>query len=380
MTTPTNDKEPELDIIETIAKCIRIGVGNTDGAKYAEEENLITRAEHMLIQRFLLPSNQFTDVAYYSFAPEYHQYAAGKITYEACKQKIQLREKGYIESPDKLPRELFDLFACDPLKPPSETPLKQFTDGDYVYSTDGYTMIRAHCNNVNLNAGDLLNKKASVQTEGCFREIVKIPFKLNHAAFAGGKTKPEKRLVRDEVPCSECDGSGEVEWAYESTKNRSYTTSSECPICKGDGIESAKQYELTGRKTFEDAHLRLVIQDANTQKIAVFDPKLFDRLVTVMDHFKTNEPVITYYDKFSSVNAHFCQEGLCFLVAGKFQVLIMPLLITNLDGVEQYTTEIELKTNGEGFLRTENSTEEGLKKGSLIEYYNADGQLKKIST
>lgn len=38
-----------------------------------------------------------------------------------------------------------------------------------------------------------------------------------------------------EEECTECDGSGEVEFEYQATNKKSYYNTGECPICEGDG-------------------------------------------------------------------------------------------------------------------------------------------------
>lgn len=57
---------------------------------------------------------------------------------------------------------------------------------------------------------------------------------------------PEFKTTGENIPCSECNGAGEVEWEYDSLYDDPYFEYFPCPICHGSKYESIAQKEPTG--------------------------------------------------------------------------------------------------------------------------------------
>lgn len=57
----------------------------------------------------------------------------------------------------------------------------------------------------------------------------------------------EEKQIGEDIWCMECDGEGEVEWAYQDMDGNDYSEYHDCPVCKGSGYKSVARYEITGR-------------------------------------------------------------------------------------------------------------------------------------
>jgi hypothetical protein len=106
-----------------------------------------------------------------------------------------------------------------------ETPL---TANGYTYATDAYVLIAAKNEDVNIQALEGKESHASIILETSCNEPTNIDW-----------LKLDSIPLVDEVideECDECDGFGQVEYEYFSTKTqRIYGIEDKCPICKGDG-------------------------------------------------------------------------------------------------------------------------------------------------
>lgn len=54
-----------------------------------------------------------------------------------------------------------------------------------------------------------------------------------------------KEVIKEPIECTECNGTGEVEWVYGS-----YTNDDDCPVCNGRGEKGTKKVE-TGQMIFD---------------------------------------------------------------------------------------------------------------------------------
>lgn len=57
---------------------------------------------------------------------------------------------------------------------------------------------------------------------------------------------PEFKTTGENIPCSECNGAGEVEWEYFSSCGNTFHEDFACPVCDGSGYESIVKQEPTG--------------------------------------------------------------------------------------------------------------------------------------
>lgn len=113
-----------------------------------------------------------------------------------------------------------------------------FTIGDNIYGINGH-MIAYIDKSMAENAPEL-------QSDRVEAVLAVIP-KQDNIDFTFPVSRIEKIL--NELPmvdedteknCSDCDGSGEVEFEYNSIKGNLYEIDAECPICKGVGTLSRK--------------------------------------------------------------------------------------------------------------------------------------------
>jgi len=105
------------------------------------------------------------------------------------------------------------------------TPL---TANGYTYASDAYVLIAAKNEDVNIEAKQGKESNTSIFLETNCNEPTNIDW-----------SKLDSIPLVDEVideDCDECDGFGQVEYEYFSTKTqRTYEIEGDCPICKGDG-------------------------------------------------------------------------------------------------------------------------------------------------
>jgi len=60
------------------------------------------------------------------------------------------------------------------------------------------------------------------------------------------------------VECSECNGTGEVEWEYRSMDGKHYNKDLDCPVCDGSGYSSKPQEVKTGAFVMDGDSIVLV--------------------------------------------------------------------------------------------------------------------------
>lgn len=125
-------------------------------------------------------------------------------------------------------KELFGLFVDkDGYRPILNYPYRR--DG-YVYATDRYKLIRVKEDIVSGDYEVTDKMKLNVPTDNC--DYI-ISDKDIEKAFS--EIPKVKEVEEKEVKCSECDGTGEVDWEYTDKNGNDYEGCFECPVCDGTG-------------------------------------------------------------------------------------------------------------------------------------------------
>lgn len=183
--------------------------------------------------------------------------------------------------------------------------LKPFRIKDKIHATDGHVVIFTDSINVKevvqeketkILDGILpigRNKNLSIKVSELLDVIVKAP---TEEGFSLKEIKSE---------CSECDGSGEVEWEYES-----HCMDADCPECDGTGETSLEEKIKTGETTIKD---NIYIRIGNSR----FKASYIEKLIDVCNKVGEKEIVLIHQDQNN--------RGSLFLM-GCFQALLMPVI------------------------------------------------------
>lgn|SRR5574343_234184 len=193
--------------------------------------------------------------------------------------------------------------------------LKQcFEKNGYACATNGYIFIRAKMENIDF---EIKQNDIQLNCEKIFPKITQnkiFNFDLN--LLEKYKTEDECKYSYDECKCTECDGTGEVEWMYEG-----FLKDGDCPVCEGDGYDRKKSEITTGNKTFpkmvakigesffEFMYIHKIMIASEylgesiylKNSIAEFTPAFFtcsfcDFLVANLRHVKDGDKIITLED------------------------------------------------------------------------------------
>ena len=144
---------------------------------------------------------------------------------------------------------LFDLFTYKGGKCYRDYLTKPFMIGEYVYASDARHIIRI---NAGLLKGEYPGDNIPKNVRESIDKFLSFPINCSKDVTAGQLERALASIpqideeVMDVTECSECNGSGEVEWYYNAFNGTEYSDYDECPVCDGSGavIMSHK----TGRK------------------------------------------------------------------------------------------------------------------------------------
>jgi hypothetical protein len=100
-----------------------------------------------------------------------------------------------------------------------------FTNADktVIFATDGHAMICIKNNSGENNFENHEDRIKRIYPAECSSDCLSVSFEELQNAL--NKIKPINKMK-----CPDCNGTGEVEWEYES-----YTKEFECPVCDGNG-------------------------------------------------------------------------------------------------------------------------------------------------
>ena len=192
----------------------------------------------------------------------------------------------------------FDLFlGVDELRPVFDNPFKV---DRLVYATNGYSLIRTKKENIDFT---FKNECKPPNVESVIPEINEsLILELKNEMFEILKTEPEYKTVGQNIECSTCDGSGEVEWEF-----KHHTKDFDCPECKGSGYSEEKRKVKTGGKTFDFLNVKL--------KDSYFDINVFYLLIQAREIIGGEIELISYENQ---SKATMFKIGIC-------EVLLMPI-------------------------------------------------------
>lgn len=314
--------ELKLDIPDTFKKLIELHCCRADILEELYYQNKITKSERSFAQRFYAPPPNGSDgPPTLQFPSEAYKYASGLITKQQFFDEIDLREKGFHYKPDNLPLELLQIFTVPRSKSESI-----WRSDKYIYASDALILLQIDKDYCNVNPEDfpINDGKMGPKITGLLEYQYTLPFNLNRELFEKCKTEDEKVLVRPSVECEDCGAEGIIEAQFTAKNNKTHYVKAECPICNGSGESLSAKYENTGRKIFSNEWAFSVVLNKDEQislKID-FDPNVFDKLLQVMDFYKTTEAVITYHIPW--LKPHIETAFLVFEIAKKAKVLIAP--------------------------------------------------------
>lgn len=126
-------------------------------------------------------------------------------------------------------KKLFGLFVADNnvFRPILNNPYRR--DG-YIYASDGQRLIRIKEDIVSGNYEVTDKMKLAIPTDNCDYTITDKDIEKVLSEIPKVEEMEEK-----EVKCSECDGTGEVDWEYRDKNGKDYEGCFECPVCDGTG-------------------------------------------------------------------------------------------------------------------------------------------------
>lgn len=167
---------------------------------------------------------------------------------------------------------------------------------NYIVATDKYIAIRIDKSKCN---GEYVeHKNQPTSWNRVFGEPSGTPFVLNvHDIAKAINEIPESETIDvtgspDVAKCSECEGSGYVEWMYEDSDGEEYTESHGCPVCNGRGKFDKRTFKREERNFgingvwFNVGHLITVINAIyhlghDTATIVRFPNQLINMLINV---------------------------------------------------------------------------------------------------
>ena len=125
-------------------------------------------------------------------------------------------------------KELFGLFVDEnSYRPELNYPYRR--DG-YVYATDRHKLIRVKEDIVSGDYEVTDKMRLNIPTDNCDYIISD-----KNIEKALSEIPKVKEVEEKEVKCSECDGTGEVDWEYRDKNGKDYEGCFECPVCDGTG-------------------------------------------------------------------------------------------------------------------------------------------------
>ena len=140
-------------------------------------------------------------------------------------------------------KELFDLFvdADNDLRPMYAKPYLK--DG-YVHAVNGYRLIRIKAEMLNGKYEPTDKMKLAIPNDNCDYLIT---VKDIEKALASVPQEEETIRIGEDVECTECGGSGKVDWEYIDRNGKFYEYQYDCPVCDGTGYAEEAQEKKTGK-------------------------------------------------------------------------------------------------------------------------------------
>lgn len=186
--------------------------------------------------------------------------------------------------------------------------LRSFTNGtieifdeprpfeNYFVASDRYIAVRIDKSKCNGEYSE--HKRQPTSWNRVFGEPSGTPFVLNvHDLAKAINDIPESETIDvtgspDVAECSECEGSGYVEWTYESKDGEEYSEIHDCPVCQGRGKFDKRTFKREERNFgingawFNVGHLMTVINAIyqlghDTATIVRFPNHLINMLINV---------------------------------------------------------------------------------------------------
>ena len=139
-------------------------------------------------------------------------------------------------------KELLDLFidANNDLRPMYAKPYLK--DG-YVHAVNGYRLIRIKAESLNGEYEPTDKMNLPIPNDNCDYLITD---KDIEKALASVPHEEEVIKIGEDVECSECAGSGKVDWEYTDNNGKMYEYEYDCPVCDGTGYAEEAQEKKTG--------------------------------------------------------------------------------------------------------------------------------------
>lgn len=150
------------------------------------------------------------------------------------------------ETPNAFDKMLMLFVSKNFLRPELQLPMKY---GEYIYATNNYTIARIKSDMTNVRYTPLTEQEhKKLPVENSFKNITpncnfRISIVMLEDAIACIPQRDEEVEVEHDKKCDECNGTGEVEWQYET-----YTKYFNCPVCYGTGFSEEKRRVKTGKK------------------------------------------------------------------------------------------------------------------------------------
>lgn len=193
--------------------------------------------------------------------------------------------------------------------------IKPFLVGDKVVATD------AHCLVAVPNITDRSRTDRSEKTKGVYPYEPNLSIEFSLEIFKDALQKVPVIDGFDEetktIKCDECSGSGEVEFEYWSSKKGTFEIKSDCPVCEGEGEKEETIKKLNGTKVLDYSKYISIYG-------SVFRVENIERIIRIADLFNVNSLRLVYYKNPTSP---------AVFIVGECEVLIMPCLNSNNDGV-----------------------------------------------
>lgn len=125
-----------------------------------------------------------------------------------------------------------------------ESILSPHDRGEFVMASDTHILIKI--------SKSLLSQKYEEATKPQIPKIkpnanIRLTYKQLEKALSNYAHEAEEEEITPAVRCTECAGSGIVDWEYRDSHYHFHYNQDECPICRGTGNEKEAVTRLTGR-------------------------------------------------------------------------------------------------------------------------------------
>lgn len=184
-------------------------------------------------------------------------------------------------------------------------------------ATDALVLVITDCNNIpglekckneKLDLSKILpkenNQNLVLNVDTIKKAIEKIPLEDDYD------------VIGEDILCTECGSSGEVEWNYETKKRTLLYKYFDCPICKGSGYEEEAKEIPNGKHRPEDGFYLSI-------KNCVFPERIFSKIIKVADIFSCDEIILTHQTEYNQ--------------ASKFKVSDIEIIVMPYIGMENFS-------------------------------------------